>query len=595
MIACAFVEMRQHMVLTKQMIRRRSFAVLLLLMLASACAPATPTVTPTPIVLTTTPIPRTPVPTIGIAKTATPTPVPTEPLVIQDALSGTSDALYLRERPSTMAAIINTVSADDPLNFTGRTSDNRWVQVALEDETDGWLLARALTLPLDIATLPVTATAENVDFVALVSPEAADGISLYASPHGTAEVLATLPALTPLRLDGRREDGIWVHGLTADSKEGWLRRSLVELNFDIGLLTVMNVEGLNTGEDVVQARVLSSGGGLRLRQLPGDDGRVMLNLNAGTELVIEGRTPDNGWLLVRSADGYEGWVNSSFVELYVDLTDVEAFSNPEPVEFIVPPTPEGGVQVVSSVGGGARQIYLNGQAAGNQRNVFTKVGDSLTDTPNFLRALGGSYNLRGYGYLLPVIQFFSSGSALGGNPFISASISARASWGSVSALDPGSADPGRCNSGETPVACEMRVVKPAVALIMIGTNDAPAYPADQYGERLRLIVETCIQNNVVPVLSTLPPRAQFNDNIIAYNQVITAMAQNYGVPLTDLYSALVNLPDHGYGPDGIHLSVPPGGASATVDFTPANLQYGTTVRNLTTLQVLDLVWRQVLA
>src|SRR5690606_20023243 len=129
------------------------------------------------------------------------------------------------------------------------------------------------------------------------------------------------------------------------------------------------------------------------------------------------------------------------------------------------------------------------------------------------------------------------------------------------------------NAGETPVACEMRVVKPAVALIMIGTNDAPAYPADQYGARLRQIIETCIQYNVVPVLSTLPPRAQFNDNIIAYNQVIAGMAQQYGVPLTDLYSALWGLPDHGYGPDGIHLSVPPGGASAAFDFTAANLQY----------------------
>ncbi|MFN8447551.1 MAG: SH3 domain-containing protein [Anaerolineae bacterium] len=581
--------------MTKQPIRRRSFAVLVVLMLAAACAPATPTVTPTPIVLTTTPIPRTPVPTIGIVETATPTPVPTEPLVIQDALSGTNTALYVREKPSTMAAILRTVSATDPLDFVGRTNDNRWVQVTLDDTTSGWLVARALTFPLDINTLPVTGTAENVDFVALVSPEAAEGISLYASPHGTSEVVETLPALTPLRLDGRREDGIWVHGFTADSKEGWLRRSLLDLNFDIGLLTVMNVEGLDTGSEVVQARVLPSGGGLRLRQLPGDDGRVMLNLNAGTELVIEGRTPDNGWLLIKSADGYEGWVNASFVELYVDLADVEAINNPQPVELIIPPTPEGGVQVVSSVGGGARQIYLNGQAAGNQRNVFTKVGDSLTDTPNFLRALGGSYNLEGYGYLLPVIQFFSGGSALGGNPFVSGSISARASWGSVSALDPGSADPGRCNSGETPVACEMRVVKPAVALIMIGTNDAPAYPADQYGERLRIIVETCIQANVVPVLSTLPPRAQYNDNIIAYNQVITAMAQNYGVPLTDLYSALVNLPDHGYGPDGIHLSVPPGGAGATVDFTPENLQFGSTVRNLTTLQVLDMVWKQVLS
>ncbi|MFN8560947.1 MAG: SH3 domain-containing protein [Anaerolineae bacterium] len=190
--------------MTKQPIRRRSFAVLVVLMLAAACAPATPTVTPTPIVLTTTPIPRTPVPTIGIVETATPTPVPTEPLVIQDALSGTNTALYVREKPSTMAAILRTVSATDPLDFVGRTSDNRWVQVTLDDTTSGWLVARALTFPLDINTLPVTGTAENVDFVALVSPEAAEGISLYASPHGTYEVVETLPALTPLRLDGRR-------------------------------------------------------------------------------------------------------------------------------------------------------------------------------------------------------------------------------------------------------------------------------------------------------------------------------------------------------------------------------------------------------
>lgn len=583
------------MVLKRHLFTTRVSA-LVILMLAAACSPtAAPTPTPSPIVLTTTPVPRTPVPTFDVVETATPTPVPTQPLIIRDAMSGNGDSLYVREKPSTMAAITISVNASDPLNFTGRTEDDRWVQVTFEDESSGWLLARALTLPLDINVLPVAGTAENVDFVALVAPDAAEGISLYASPHGTAEVVATLPALTPLRLDGRRDDGIWIHGFTADSKEGWLRRSMVTLNFDIGLLAAINVEGLDDGTTVVQARVLESAGGLRLRQLPSDNGRVMVNLNAGTELQIDGRTSDNAWLLITTSEGYEGWVRSNFVELYVDLVDVDAIADPQPVEFIVPPTPEGGVNVVTSIGGGARQIYVTGQAAGNQRNVFTKVGDSLTDSSYFLRGYGsGDYSLRSYGSLLPVVQFFAGGSALGGNPFISGSISARASWGSVSALDPGSADPGRCNAGETPVACEMRVVKPAVALIMIGTNDAPAYPPDQYGARLRQIVETCIQYNVVPILSTLPPRAQFNDNIIAYNQVITGMAQQYGVPLTDLYSALAGLPGQGYGPDGIHLSIPPGGVAAAYDFTPENLQYGTTMRNLTALQILDTVWRQVL-
>jgi len=492
-----------------------------------------------------------------------------------------------------MGTITHQVSINDTLKFSGRTDDNRWIQITLDDGSAGWLLSRAVTLPTDFAKLPVTGTSENIDFVALVSAAAKDGITMYASPQGNADQVATLPALTPIRLDGRRDDGIWIHGLTPDSKEGWVRRSLVDLNFDIGLLTVMGSAGLNNGTQVVQAQVLPSGAALRLRQLPGDDGRIMFNLSPGNQLEVEGRTSDNAWLLVKTQEGYEGWVNATYVELYIDLSSVDAIANPQPVKLVIPPTPEGGVNV-ASIGGGARAIYLSGQAAGNKRNVFSKVGDSLSDTPNFLRAFGGSYNLRGYGSLLPVLQFFSTGNALGGNPFVSGSISAHASWGEVSVLDPGSADHGRCNSGETPVACEMRVVKPSVVIILIGTNDSPAFPPDVFGSRLREIVETCIQANVVPILSTIPPRAQYNDNVIAYNQVIAAMAGSYGIPMTDLYSALVNLPNHGYGDDGIHLSVPPGGPSATVDFTPENLQYGATMRNLTALQILDSVWKNVL-
>jgi hypothetical protein len=50
---------------------------------------------------------------------------------------------------------------------------------------------------------------------------------------------------------------------------------------------------------------------------------------------------------------------------------------------------------------------------------------------------------------------------------------------------------------------------------------------------------------------------------------------------------LVSLPNRGLSSDGVHPSVGP----ASADFTPANLQYGMTARNLTTLQALDAVWR----
>ncbi len=91
----------------------------------------------------------------------------------------------------------------------------------------------------------------------------------------------------------------------------------------------------------------------------------------------------------------------------------------------------------------------------------------------------------------------------------------------------------------------------------------------------------------------MPPRAQYNDRILEYNAVIVQLSQLYGVPLTDLNSALLTLPNQGLDPDGIHLSVPPGAPASTLIFNSTNLAYGTTMRNLTVLQALALVQTQV--
>lgn len=551
--------------------------------LIGACAPVAPVPTQAPQIITATP-PSFPVvtavPTFAPLQTATPSPIPTQPLIVRDSLSGES-ALYVRDRPSTLAPIVQTVAFDAEMDFTGRTEDNRWLYAIFADESEGWVLARAVETDVNIGGLPILATAQNLDYVALISPDQEDGAVLRDNPSTTAESLRVLEPLTPVQLDGRLDSFAWVQVTTIDGETGWVLPAQLEVNFDMAYLNVVEV-------NFVQGRVSEASGGLRMRQLPGDGGRVMINLRALTELQLNGRTADNNWLLVKIPEGYEGWVSAAFVESYVDINNVPVIDDPQPVEFVSLPTPEGAPQVVVSIGGGARNIYLQGQAAGNRRDVFTTVGDSLTDTNYFLRQIANSYNLRDYGYLLPVISFFSSS-----NSFAAGSLSARASWGTVSALQPG-ASGGGCEPGETPVACELRIKRPAVSLIMIGTNDAPAYDGAAYGERLRQIIEQTIAANVVPVLSTLPPRTQYNERIIEYNNVIRGMASQYGVPLWDLYSALVVLPGQGVGPDGVHLSVPPGGAPATVDFSQANLQYGTTMKNLTALQILDTVMNQVL-
>jgi hypothetical protein len=103
-----------------------------------------------------------------------------------------------------------------------------------------------------------------------------------------------------------------------------------------------------------------------------------------------------------------------------------------------------------------------------------------------------------------------------------------------------------------------------------------------------------IDAGVVPVLTTIPTRVGFEAQAAQFNQIIRDTSQSYSIPLSDFGGVLQRLPDHGLSPDGVHPSYPPGDYNVATDFTPQNLTYGYTVRNLMILQILDALWRQVL-
>ncbi len=56
-------------------------------------------------------------------------------------------------------------------------------------------------------------------------------------------------------------------------------------------------------------------------------------------------------------------------------------------------------------------------------------------------------------------------------------------------FDADSADPTTCLPDETPLVCEYRVVRPAVALIMLGTNDVLTMSTTRYEEFMRRVIE----------------------------------------------------------------------------------------------------------
>jgi len=361
------------------------------------------------------------------------------------------------------------------------------------------------------------------------------------------------------------------------------------------------------------ASVSSAVVGLRLRAAPSELGAIITVLAPNTQLRIIGRTTNNGWLEVITSANQRGWVGRTWVTTQISLSTIPVTSQtqialptatplPTPAPMITnisaPPAKE--FAVVSGVSEKAHQIFLRGQQLGNRADVFSKVGDSITsgtyapDSPFLVPIGNGKYNLDQYNTLQSVIDYFSKTKARDANSFANTSLAARAGWASWMATTIPKYPTSPCNKDETPLACEYRIVKPSAAIIMFGTNDVRLSSLATYEKYMRLIIETSVQNGVVPIVSTIPPiKAAWGVNRAEqYNTIAIKLAREYDVPLLDYYAAMKTLPNDGLAADGVHPSLPP--TLQTAFFTQKNIGYGYTLRNLTALQALDKVWREAM-
>ncbi len=244
--------------------------------------------------------------------------------------------------------------------------------------------------------------------------------------------------------------------------------------------------------------------------------------------------------------------------------------------------------VIPAVTGTARYLARLGRQYGNHPNVFSKVGDSITQWGYFLAPVGtGGLRLGDHPELAGVAQWFSQAMARTNNSFANESLAAHGGWRSWDLLDPSRANPGLCQA-KTPVGCEMAAVRPSVALIMIGTNDLADGNVNAFRTNLSQIVTIVESYGVIPVLSTIPYRRdspELQDRTALYNDAILRVALTYNVPLWNYWLAVEPLPSNGVSVDGVHPSVPPD--QNTAIFDNMHLLYGFTMRNLTALQVLN--------
>lgn len=227
----------------------------------------------------------------------------------------------------------------------------------------------------------------------------------------------------------------------------------------------------------------------------------------------------------------------------------------------------------------AQEIFAAGQALGNNPRAFSKVGDSTIENPFFLAQFDeGGYNLADYVYLEGVIDYFAGSYARD-------SMAVRQGMHAWSMMDPTWADQGVCLTNEGPLACEIRLNRPAILLVRLGSNDAGV--PDSFRAGVQAIIDYAIEHGVIPVLGTKADRFEGSD---INNEIIRELAVENRLPLWDFDAVASTVPGKGLDIDNVHLLT-----FYQHDYSlPEAFQAGHALHNLSALVVLDGMWQEVL-
>lgn len=241
--------------------------------------------------------------------------------------------------------------------------------------------------------------------------------------------------------------------------------------------------------------------------------------------------------------------------------------------------------VIPVVSPEAHAIYEAGLEKGTDPERFSKVGDCQNITTYFLAAFDDpDFYILGPEYedLQDTIDQFS-----GSWSRESASVAGGMNVASV--LSPFWADKAICESNESPLECELRLNQPSIVLISMEESWGSNNKVENYEKYMRQIIEAVIDFGALPILAT---KADNIEGDYAINAANARLAYDYDLPLWNFWRAVQPLPDHGLDEGGFHLTLSP--MRIPNDFTDANnMERGWPNRNLTALQVLDAVWRQL--
>jgi lysophospholipase L1-like esterase len=85
----------------------------------------------------------------------------------------------------------------------------------------------------------------------------------------------------------------------------------------------------------------------------------------------------------------------------------------------------------------------------------------------------------------------------------------------------------------------LKKLNPEVAVIMFGTNDLGGLDVKEYGQKTAEVVERCLKNGTVVILTTPPPRSGLLEKSKQFAEAVRRVARDKKVPLIDYHAEIL--------------------------------------------------------
>ena len=246
-----------------------------------------------------------------------------------------------------------------------------------------------------------------------------------------------------------------------------------------------------------------------------------------TEFVLFKFGDSQAWVS-RSAVRFRA--NLDYVNLpVVDVKKVNTTATPMPM-------PKG----VPAISPAMKKLYAAAAKNGRDPRSVSVMGDCNSEWPVYFgRLLAGATSTANNAKLGKTLQYFLPS-------FGRASVATQGSFTSEMPFDPTWSDPKKCEAGEGPLSCELRVSKASVILISLGTGDT--FTWQTFEPNLAKAVEQTLAVNAVPVLLTKADALEAHQGGASpdfINGIIRKVGAQYGVPVIDFALAASALPNGG--------------------------------------------------